>query len=176
MEFKSLGLAVLLGAFAASALAQTHISGTIKCGVSKGDIHNTIEVGDHPGHVLMIGKGSCTYTTPLEIAGVKANPTYTGAGATELNGAKFQGHGYDVITMENGDKVYVHTQDAGTATEDGKAITYEGTWSFTGGTGKLKGLKGKGTYKGSGDPEGETNSQFEGAYTLPGASTTTNGN
>ena len=45
----------------------------------------------------------------------------------------------------------------------------EGTWSFTGGTGKLKGLKGKGTFKSSGATADATEDQVEGEYTLPEA-------
>jgi hypothetical protein len=165
MKYKSLGLTVLLVAFAGSALAQTQLSGTLKCGDNKGDIQNTVEVGDHPGHLLIVGKGTCTWSAPLEIAGLKST-AYTGASVTEVNGAKFQDRGYAVITMENGDKVYASNQDSGTTTERDKASTYEGTWSFTGGTGKFKGTKGKGTYKGSGATDGITTAQIEGEYSL----------
>jgi hypothetical protein len=51
-------------------------------------------------------------------------------------------------------------------------LTGDGTWSFTGGTGKLKGLKGKGTYKDSGTPDGKLEAQLEGDYSLPAASAT----
>ena len=43
----------------------------------------------------------------------------------------------------------------------------DGTWSFTGGTGKLKGIKGKGTYKGTGAPDGTVTYEVEGEYELP---------
>ena len=169
MIYKSLGVTVLLVAFAGSVLAQTQVSGTLKCGGNKADIQNTVEVGDHPGHLLLVGKGTCTWNAPLEIAGLKS-AAYTGASTTEVNGAKFQDRGYAVITMENGDKVYARNLDMGTTTEGGKASTYEGTWSFTGGTGKFKGTKGKGTYKGSGATDGITTAQIEGEYSLPQAS------
>jgi hypothetical protein len=172
MKYKSLGLTVLLVAFAGSALGQTQVSGTLKCGKSATEY--TVEVGDHPGHVLMMNKDkddSCTWPVPIEIAGVKSTGN-SGAGFTEVNGAKFQIRGWDVQTMENGDKVYVHSQTTGTVTEDGKAFTYEGTWSWTGGTGKFKGIKGKGTFKGSGTTDSGATSQIEGEYTLPAAGTT----
>jgi hypothetical protein len=38
------------------------------------------EVGDHPGHTYSIAKGECTWTTPLEIAGLKT----TGDSATDF--------------------------------------------------------------------------------------------
>lgn len=170
MKDKSLGLIVLLMAFAGSALAQTPVSGTLKCG-GKPATEYTVEVGDHPGHVLIINKDkgdSCTWPVPMEVAGVKTAGNI-GAGFTEVNGAKFQGSSWEVTTMENGDKVFVHTQGTGTAAEDGKSFTYEGTWFWTGGTGKLKGIKGKGTFKGSGTSDGGSTDQIEGEYTLPGA-------
>jgi hypothetical protein len=174
MKYKSLGLTVLLVAFAGSALGQTQVSGTFKCGKGgTGDIEYTVEVPDHPGHILIMDKGgaTCTFPTPIEIAGLKAT-AWSGAGTTEVNGAKFQERDSGVQTMENGDKVYVRSQSTGTMTEGGKAFTYEGTWSWTGGTGKLKGLKGKGTLKGSGTGDGGTTSQIEGEYTLPAAGAT----
>ena len=42
----------------------------------------------------------------------------------------------------------------------------EGTWTFAGGTGKLKGIKGKGTYKCK--PSGDNvDCDVEGEYRLP---------
>jgi hypothetical protein len=167
MKYKSLGLTALLVALAGSALAQTQISGTLKCD-SKPVTSQSIEVGDHPGHIMVLSKGSCTWTAPLEIAGLKST-AYSGAGVADVDGAKGQDRGYAVITMDNGDKAYARYQDTGTGPAGG-TITFEGTWSFAGGTGKLKGLKGKGTYKGSTDPNTGTTDQIEGEYTLPGTS------
>jgi len=171
MKYKSLGLTVLLVASAGSAPAQTPVSGTLKCGDVPASADYTVEVGDHPGHVLIMEKGTCSWTAPLEIAGLKST-THSGASFTDVDGAKFQGRGYFVITMENGDKLYGRNQGTGTTTDGGKALTGDGTWSFTGGTGKLKGVKGKGTYKSAGVPNGEANYQVEGEYALPGASAT----
>jgi hypothetical protein len=170
MKYKSLGLTVLLAAFAGSALGQTQVSGTLKCG-GKPAADYSVEVGDHPGHVLLMSKGtddSCTWPVPMEMAGVKTKGNI-GAVFSEVNGSKFQERDWDVTTMENGDRVYVRAQSAGTLTEDGKSFTYEGTWSYTGGTGKFKGIKGKGTVKGSGTDDAGTTSQIVGEYTLPGA-------
>lgn len=167
MKFNPLGLAVLLTAFAGSALAQNHISGTEKC--SKPDTSQSVEVGDRADHMLIIEKGSCTWSTPIELAGLKAT-TVTGADFVEVTGAKFQARGYQVTTMENGDKTYLRFQGTGSV-KDGVA-TGEGTWSYTGGTGKLKGIKGKGTYKASGTPGGEGEAQVEGEYSVPEAGAT----
>lgn len=166
MKAKSLGLAVLLAAFATSALAQTQFSASSKC--AKPDNSQSIEVGDHPGHMLVIEKGSCTWNTPVEIAGLKSTG-YTYTEALDVSGAKLQVHGYVVITMENGDKAYARYQGTGSMT--GGTTTGDGAWSYTGGTGKLKGLKGKGTDKVSGGSDG-SETQVEGEYSLPEAGAT----
>ena len=41
-----------------------------------------------------------------------------------------------------------------------------GTWSFTDGTGKLKGIQGKGTFKGSPNADGTMTYQVDGEYSL----------
>lgn len=165
MKCNSLALAVLLAGFAASALAQTPVSGAIKC--PKSDPSYTVEVGDHPGHMMILEKGSCTWGTPLEIAGLKST-AYSGADSVDVVGPKGLAHGYSLITMDNGDKAYVRFQGTGTMSKEGN-LTGEGTWSFTGGTGKLKGLKGKGTYTDSGTPDGNLEAQLQGDYSLPEA-------
>lgn len=165
MKHRTLVLSFLLAACAGAALAQTKISGTGKCG--KADASNPIEVGDRAGHVLVVAKASCTWTTALEMAGLKSK-TYTAAVARDVTGGRAQDRGYVVVTMDNGDKAFVRTQGTSTSKEGG-AHSGEGTWSYAGGTGKLKGLKGKGTYKSSGASADEVEDQVEGDYTLPEA-------
>jgi hypothetical protein len=67
--------------------------------------------------------------------------------------------------MDNGDKYFVSYQGNGTS-KDGTYQSAKGTWNFTGGTGKLKGIKGKGTYScaAAGD---NVNCDIEGDYQLP---------
>jgi hypothetical protein len=123
--------------------------------------------------VLILEKGSCIWGAPLEMAGLKST-AYTGADTVEVAGPKALARGYAVMTMENGDKVYARYQGTGTTSKEGD-LTGEGTWSFTGGSGKLIGLKGKGTYKLSGTPDGNSEAQLEGEYSLlgPGAAAKT---
>jgi len=166
MKYKSLGLTVLLAAFAGSALAQTQVSGTSKC--AKPDTSQSVEVGDRAGHMLVLEKGTCTWSTPLEMAGLKST-SYTSADTVDVTGEKFQVRGYVVMAMDNGDKAYVRYQGTASATE--QAGNGEGTWFYTGGTGKLKGLKGKGTYKTSG-PMNDQETKVEGEYSLPEAGAT----
>ena len=152
----ALALATLLS-------AQTKMSGTVQCG--KPDEQHMLDVGDHPGHSLMISKGKCSWTKPMEIAGTQTKED-VGTNFDEVNGNKSQGHGYVVGTLANGDQMYVHIQGSSTL-KDGAVETAQGTWNFTGGTGKLKGVKGKGSYKGKGAPDGSATYEVEGEYQLP---------
>jgi hypothetical protein len=160
----------LLFATAAFAPAQTKHSGTGKCG--KPAKQEMVEVGDHGNHMLVIAQFACSWTTPLEMAGLKSKE-YTSTMTSDSNSGKSQERGYVVIVMDNGDKAFVKFQGAGTNTKEG-ANAGGGTWSYTGGTGKLRGLTGKGTYKNSSNADGAED-QVEGEYTLPapGASKST---
>jgi hypothetical protein len=151
---------------AAAAVAQTKISGTGKCG--QPEKQEAIEVGDRPGHMLMLVKESCTWPAPVEMAGLKAK-SYTASILSDMSGQKATDRGYVVVTMENGDKAYVRiNQGTSMVSKDGKPMSGEGTWSYTGGTGKLKGLTGKGTYKNKPVADGVEDA-IEGEYSLPAA-------
>ena len=150
-------------ALAAAAGAQTKTSGAIQCG--KPDSQKPIEVGDKPNHMMGVGKSSCTWSKPMEIAGSKTKDGYS-ISFDDMTGSKYSGHGVHVSTMDNGDKIYVKFQGGGTL-KDGALQADSGTWSYTGGTGKLKGIKGKGTYKGKGNADGSTTYEIEGDYQLP---------
>jgi hypothetical protein len=163
MRSTAIPATLMLFALATLAPAATKISGTVQCG--KSDEQHALEVGDHPGHSLMLSKGKCTWSKPMEIAGTQTKED-VGTGFDELHGNKSQGHGYVIGTMANGDKMYVRTQGSATL-KDGAIETAEGTWSFTGGTGKLTGIKGKGTYKGKGAADGSATYEVEGEYQLP---------
>ena len=114
-------LLVVLSA-APTVLAQTKISGTVQC--SKPDEQHALEVGDRPNHSLMIAKGKCTWTKPLEIAGTQAKEDI-GAGFDDITGNKSHGHGYVVNTWANGDKSYVRTQGSATLKDGTMAISFE---------------------------------------------------
>lgn len=158
-----LALAFLAAAALASApSAQTKQSGTIQCG--KGNPEQMIEVGDKPNHFMGVSKSTCSWTTPMETGGVKTKDGYSVA-AIDATGDKSTSHGVHVSTMDNGDKIYVKFQGNGTS-KAGVTQTDSGTWSYTGGTGKLKGIKGGGTYKGKGNADGSVTYEIAGTYTL----------
>jgi hypothetical protein len=156
-------LVLIAFAVALPAGAQTKISGKQTC--AKPDPSYSVDVGDAAGHAAMLQKAACTWDTPLEIAGAKTKDS-TDVATSEAWGMKISQHGYNIATMDSGDKFTVRYTGTATATKDGKA-TYEGKWTFVSGTGKLKGIKGSGTYKGSGTADGAGTVDVEGEYTLP---------
>ena len=163
MRFKTV-LAILVSAgLAAGAAAQTKTSGTIQC-TNSTDGPKPIDVGDAPGHMMGVGKSTCTWTKPMEIAGAKSKEG-TSVSFDDMMGANYSGRGVHVSTMDSGDKIVVKFQGGGTIT-DGK-LADKGTWSYAGGTGKLKGIQGKGTYSGKTNPDGTMTYQIEGDYVLP---------
>ena len=87
--------------------------------------------------------------------------------AEEMSGGRSFGGGVHWGTVASGDKYFVRFQGKSTYDKDGKLQTAEGMWKYAGGTGKLKGLEGKGTYKGSGSPDGSATYEVEGEYSLP---------
>jgi hypothetical protein len=122
---------------AATAAAQTKVSGTLQCG--QPDPQHEIPVGDLSDHSLGVLQVKCTYAKPIEIEGAKSAADVITI-TNEVTGDTVRARGCSVVTMDSGDKVFISHQGEG----DGQGQS--GTWSFTGGTGKLKGIKGKGTY------------------------------
>ena len=151
-------------ALAGTAMAQTKTSGTLSC--AKPDPTYSVETGVNAGHALGLMKVACTWTKPMEIDGVA---TKDGADVftTDTRGTKSRASGYFSGSMANGDKIFVRFSGTSTTTKDGKPETNEGSWSYTGGTGKFKGITGKGTYKDKLDASGNPLTEVEGDYTLP---------
>lgn len=166
MRNKLFLILALMVALATTAAAKTKTSGTVSC--AKPAPSYSIEVGDQAGHSVSISKSVCTWTKPMEIAGLKTKDG-TDVSYGDASGTEVKSSGYHVSNMSNGDKMYVKFQGKDTMTKDGKPLTTEGTWSYTGGTGKLKGVKGGGTYKGKPDAAGNMIVEVEGMYAMPAA-------
>ena len=146
----------------ATAGAQTKISGTLQCG--KADQEHVIPVGDRPDHSLGLEQVKCTWTKPLEIEGAKSKEGI-GTATDDISSNTVSSRGFNVTTMDSGDKFFVRYQGT-TTLKDGAPIRSKGEWGFTGGTGKLKGIKGKGTYT-CAPPSGDvTTCEIEGEYQL----------
>lgn len=162
MKFRIALASLMVLALATVGTAQTKISGSSHCG--KPEQMHQIEIGDRSGHLFAVVQVKCTWTKPLEVGGTQFKEDLVSA-MDEISGNKSRGRGYVVNTTASGDKTFVRTRGSATL-KDGMTETTEGEWSFIGGTGKLKGIKGKGTYKGKGGPDGE-DYEVEGEYTLP---------
>jgi hypothetical protein len=150
---------------AASAGAQTKLSGTIQC--AKPDQQTAIPVNDRAGHAFVVVKVKCTWTKPIDLGGV-ASKTGEDTAFSEADGAKSKDSGYDVTTMANGDQFVVRFSGASTLDKNGMPQTQKGTWSFVRGTGKLKGITGKGTFDGRGAADGTVTTAVEGEYQIAG--------
>ncbi len=146
---------------AATVGAQTKVSGTAQC--AKPEDQHAIAVGDLPDHSLVVEQAKCAWTKPMEIGGDKSKEGVSTA-TDDVSGSAFRTRGFHVSTMESGDKFFVWFQGSGT-TKDGKLEGQKGNWGFTGGTGKLKGLKGKGTFSCTASGDAMT-CEVEGEYEL----------
>jgi len=163
MRLKGLFVFLVSAALATVASAQTKISGTLQC--AKPGLSQAVEVGDEPGHVITLGKVGCTWSKTFEMAGSTSKDGYSIA-TGEIRSGKSTESGIHAGTMANGDKYFVRFRGNGTAAKDGSG-SMDGTWSFTSGTGKLKGLTGKGTYKTTTLADGTGTVQVEGDYKTP---------
>jgi len=137
-------IAVCFAAFlaATAASAQTKQSGTAQC--AKPDVQHVIPVGDAPDHSLALTQLKCTFTKPLEMGGAKSKEGVN-TETSDFSGSTSRTRGFHIATMDSGDKYFVRYRGTGT-TKDGNLVSAKGSWEYTGGTGKLKGLTGKGTY------------------------------
>ena len=156
------GLALLMVlALALTASAQTKISGKAHC--PKAEM-NSQDVGDKPGHMLMLQKETCNYTAPIEIGGVKIT-TEMDVVTTDMMGANGRDNGYGTLTADNGDKLYIHFSGTTKMNKDSTAA-FDGKWSSMSGTGKLKGAKCSGTYKGTMAADASSDFDVEGECTM----------
>ncbi len=151
-------------ALAASAEAQTKFSGT--CNQTKPDPNYMLPVGDKPDHAIMLGKTKCTWTK-AELAGV-ALKDEEDVFTSEMSGATAHDKGYGVGTLANGDKYYVQFQGTTTLAKNAP-VSATCTWTFTGGTGTVNGLTGKGTCTGKFDASGAAVFDIQGVYQVPAA-------
>lgn len=127
---------------ATSAHAQTKFSASELC--AKPDSQLVVPVGDRPGHALGVLQSKCEWTTPMQI-GSDASKDGQDVETIEINGNVAHANGRHVTTMQSGDKVFVSYWGKETS-KDGALVASKGTWAYTGGTGKLTGIKGKGTF------------------------------
>jgi hypothetical protein len=161
-----MGLALLFAlSFALGAGAQRKVTGKQQC--PKAEVIGTADAGDKAGHTLSLAKGTCTWGTPMEMAGGKSKDG-TSVAFVETTSTRATSTGTYVGNMEDGDKFFVSFHDSA-AVKGGKTEAAKGTWSYADGTGKLKGITGKGTYTVMQNDDGTSVVDVEGDYAVPAA-------
>ena len=95
------------------------------------------KVADHEGHEMMFS--------------IQDGAVFNASGGGFLDRARYQvvwmsdtsraNGGYKTFTAADGSQVFAYTNVTSAAAPD-----WKGTWEFTGGTGKYKGIRGKGTF------------------------------
>ena len=150
---------------AAAASAQTKFSGSQTC--AKPDPNYTISVGDTGDHVVSLSKDKCKWTRGA-IAGIQIKEETDTIVSEDISATAAFDRGWGVTLLANGDTVFVKYEGTTTIRSDAPT-TGRGTWTFTGGTGKLTGIKGKGTYEGKYNRDGTSTFEIVGEYQIPTA-------
>jgi len=144
------------------AQAQMKLAGKMTC--PKPDPNYAAPVGDRPAHTMSLAAQKCTWSQG-ELGGNRLKDeadTFT----SDVTGNLSHDRGYGVGSLASGDKYFVRFK--GTTTLKGEApVGAQCTWKFTGGTGKLKGLTGKGTCTGTFSTDGTSSWDIQGDYTIP---------
>jgi hypothetical protein len=124
---------------------------TATCSCDKPDPQHLLPVGDRPDHSLGVEARKCTWTQPIEIGG-DASKDGVATNTVEVSGNKARFRGVHEVTFASGDKLALPYQGTGLL-KDKKSDSSKGTFTFAEGTGKLKGVKGTGTFscKSAGD-------------------------
>jgi hypothetical protein len=142
--------------------AQDKLSVTMTC---KGDTVHALDVGDRPEHVFAIWKEVCTYVQPARIGGEKLLDGYS-IGFSEDTDADSTSTGHHVATTESGAKCFLVFHGNTPLNHLRRAGPTSGTWVYSGGTGTLEGIKGKGTYRVTRNDSGTLTVTLDGSYGL----------
>ncbi|MGB8012599.1 MAG: hypothetical protein WCF68_13365 [Terriglobales bacterium] len=136
-----------------------NVTGKVRC--EKSEPGYSIAVPDRPGHALMLSKRECMWTEPLVIAGAKTKDGEAVSFIEKMEGT-LHIHGFETDTLDNGEKIT--WQSMGQVLAEKGPVESKGRWSLMRGTGKLKGIKGGGTYEGKLEADDVLTLEFEGMY------------
>ncbi len=154
---------VCLLALASTALAQSKISGSLDC--DKADPMYQIPIPGREGVAFVMSQTKCAWPTHSPVEGLEAKELIN-TNFLEVAGASARSTAAGVTVYDNGDKLFTRS----TGVNDLKALTASGKWTIGGGTGKLSGLKGGGSYTckmKSAEPNSGYTCTITGEYTLP---------
>jgi hypothetical protein len=130
---------------------------------------HALDVGDVPGHQVRVLELHRTYSadTKPNCEGLKRTEEWT-RGLSDYVDRNGQTWGYDVIVLENGDKIFAQysgTSQTVVGADGSKKSTYIGVARYTGGTGKYQAVRGIERQTDIFDPEKNFNQeQFEAEY------------
>ena len=143
------GIALL--AITSFAMAQTpSLSGSWHC--DKPSETHAIAVPGEPHHQFIVEQGQCASTEGNQVAG-ETLKTDVVTNVVEVTRGFLQNRGYGVVTSDSGDKLFVRTEERAHVVA-GKPQDIRGRWRTAGGTGKLKGVRMRGTYTVTLNPDG----------------------
>jgi len=163
MSYRAVCVYVVFALAVAMASAQTKATMSGKCG--KPDVQQSIPAGDQQGHVFVLGQGKCTVTGDVGGAAAKEG-AYSEHG--DITATHLKNWGVYTVTFDSGDKVYYNYQSTGTM-KNGAVQTETNKYQATGGTGKMKGIKGMGGCTLTPTSDGGVDYKCTGDYTLAGA-------
>jgi hypothetical protein len=156
------GLAVLLFVMPLSAVGQTKTSGTSDCG--KYDLSHTIQIPEQEGSSYVIGQFKCTWPKSYTVEGLQSTHN-VGVEFDEVTGTSGRFTVTAFTQYSASDRAYHRS----TGKFDNKTMLSSGTWTYTHGTGKLRGIKGSGTFTCKMKNGGGSICEVKGEYTLPPA-------
>ncbi len=140
--------------------AWTRMSGTTVCDPPSQE--HALPVEGRPHHSYVVNQTKCTWTKPWMVRGL-ASTEGVGTGVVEDHGSVSLSSGTFVDTMVNGDRGY-YDYSFKTTTKDGKPNISGHKWVLLGGTGKLKGAKGKGSCEATLQEDGKVVYECQGKY------------
>ena len=153
----------LLVALVTTSAAQTPMTLAGKMECAKPEPNYMVPVADTAKHALSLGMTKCTWSEGT-VGGARLKDEED-TFVSDATGNSSQDRGYGVGSAVNGDKYFVHFKGTSTL-KDGAPVSAACTWKFTGGTGKLKGITGKGKCKGTFQPDGKAAWEVNGEYQL----------
>jgi hypothetical protein len=160
MKYKIFCGCALFAFVVAMAPAQTKNTTSGKC--DKPDVQQNIPAGDSANHVFVLAQGKCS--TKGEVGGAASKEgVFSEHG--EVSGNHSKTWGVYVESFDSGDKIY-YTYQATTTLKDGAVQASQNKYQISGGTGKMKGIKGSGTCKMSPNAGGGLDYSCTGEYTL----------
>ena len=137
------------------------ISWSVRPENTKTTFQHTLEIPDVPSHVIRMFEVRRTWPeNPPSVEGVKVVEELARGTADNVAG-NGRSVGYSSWRYENGDMSFAEWQNinqAATNPDGSRKAMFTGTYLMTGGTGKLRGLKGFGRYTGLVEfaPDGKT--------------------